>query len=223
MKLADNDVLQWFDFLGYGNPKARLWFVGIEPGGTAACGPPQILEKCSLQGDFSRTLYYDPKPSKEDRSPTWTMIEEILKYADCNQRDPDCQSIWERVMLANMAPLPRPSMKEDHGDIEQEYVQKVRKHRIPQMKYFFDNLPRLRAMIFFGSTAWRRYAVPGAFGINTVECERLSSGKAILVHKAPSGRLVVLMHHPSHGHVPQDDRKVLAQRLSREPWWKAAP
>lgn len=36
MKLTENDVSKWFDFLGYGNPAAQLWFVGIEPGGPAA-------------------------------------------------------------------------------------------------------------------------------------------------------------------------------------------
>ena len=222
MKLTENDVSKWFDFLGYGNPEAQLWFVGIEPGGPAACGPPQILEKWSLQGNASRKLYYDPKPSKEDRSPTWTMVEEILKHADCNRGDTTSQCIWERVMLANMAPLPRPSAGGDHGGMQQkDYVQAVRECRIPELKYFFDSLPGLRAMIFFGSTAWKRYAVPHAFRINTAECEQLDSAGTILVHKAPSERLVVLMPHPSYGHVPQGNRKVLAQRLSREPWWKA--
>jgi hypothetical protein len=203
---------QWFRFLGYGNPLARVWFIGSEPGGDPAPGPPN--PHLSTWQRFGKIWTYGVKPDLSEQNSSWDMVGEVLEASGLAAR----QDQWTTAMLANMAPLPRPGEDDDHGgSTAAVYTQRVKDERIAFFRELIVALDGPQVMIFFGKGAWTKYGVvetlqlqddDGDLGANT--------GSRVRHFGLGTGKHVVLTNHPSRPfQFSKDDQRNLGRQLAR--------
>lgn len=146
-----------FRFIGYGDLKSPLWFVGIEEAG-AQGKPPRCKEHVCLLLP-SGSYRYDPKLPKTNEARLWR------KYQTISERAGNGSNFF----MSNMAPLARSGINEKLIGIDfASYRNQVRQRRIPALRELIEQF-RPRAVIFHGSTAWRDYRVRESFGVDVQE------------------------------------------------------
>lgn len=150
----DNEQAYRLQFLGYGDPRSRVWFVGIEEGGNFT--ETHRATHAGLEvGDLQLT--YDPSlPVATGReSSVWRICRHLAQVA----------GVGSGYFLSNMAPFPRPSISTPVAGIEPgAYVQLVREARIPLLGSVIQEF-RPAAVVFHGKSAWRNYRVREHFGL----------------------------------------------------------
>lgn len=144
----DNEQAYRLQFLGYGDPRSRVWFVGIEEGGNFNETQP-AAHKGLRVGDLQLT--YDPTlPAATGReSSVWRISRQLAQGAE----------LGSGYFLSNMAPFPRPSIQTPLAGINADlHMQLVREVRIPLLGAAIQEL-RPAAVVFHGKSAWRSYRV----------------------------------------------------------------
>ncbi len=150
----DNEHTYRLQFLGYGDPRSRVWFVGIEEGGNSNETQPATHQDLQI-GDLQFT--YDPTlPVATAReSSVWRISRQLAQAAD----------VGCGYFLSNMAPFPRPSIRTALAGLKADvYTQLVREVRIPLLGAAIQEL-RPAAVVFHGKSAWRSYRVREHFGL----------------------------------------------------------
>lgn len=152
-----NDQLDaWFRVLGYGNPEAKVWFAGIEPGvdkGKEAAASPSGLKEFRVGAG---SWLYDKAPDGGSRrSRAWTAPAQIVS----NVYGPKSyEASWQYMMTANIAPLPRSSLNDRlPGEVDANaYRRKVMEDRIPRFLELLHT-QAVRVLVIHGVTARREY------------------------------------------------------------------
>lgn len=144
----DADLVDYrFRFLGYGNLKAPLWFIGIEEGGPVESN--RVHEQTQVPG--MDAIYWPQLPTES--APLWSRYRNIAAAATA----PD-------YFMSNMGAIAKPTERSRLHIPAVEYVERVRTRRIPLLKELVETF-RPRAVIFHGMHAWKRYGVREAFGL----------------------------------------------------------
>ena len=150
----DSEQAYRLQFLGYGDPRSRVWFVGIEEGGNFTETHRATHEGLQV-GDLQLT--YDPTlPGATGReSSVWRISRHLAQAA----------GVGSGYFLSNMAPFPRPSILTPLAGIEAgAYLQLVREARIPLLRAAIQVF-QPAAVVFHGKSAWRGYRVREHFGL----------------------------------------------------------
>jgi len=107
---------RWCRFMGYGNPRATLWIVGIEEGGAHREG--RFLEL--LTNDYrpipgTDDLTFEPLLRRDvrERSAVWTFAQELMGRV-FHAPDPKAVEMFSEtspIFLSNAYPLAKPNTK----------------------------------------------------------------------------------------------------------------
>lgn len=168
---------KWKRYLGCGNPKAKIWIIGIEEGGAVESKPGQSVEH-AIEEFFDTTLskfnhididgvgeiYFQTNETVENSgvdgldkpSPVWSGIYTILKNLspDTNRclirRDSD-------VFISNIYPLGNQSLKcweyeKAIGLSKKQYVNDVKNVRSD----LFQTILKDKIVIFHGKGHWSK-------------------------------------------------------------------
>ena len=155
-------------YLGSGNIKSKIWFVGIEEGGEAVTEDnlKQQLMLCEKE-----TQFFEDASSK---TPVWNIIADLLydKFKDVYQlerrdyRQKMFSEKYSNFFLTELFPLPKPntsSWSENYIKIfgygnndYAKYLSDVRSFRYP-MIYNKWNEIKPELTICFGSTYWNEF------------------------------------------------------------------
>ena len=163
---TDQEIDKIFRMMGYGDiSKAKIWFMGIEAGGTAI--PGEIVEQERVPG-LDETLFYDstdPFDLKESagngESPVWRRTKLIARAVFGHDQKGAC-------FMGNMAPMPRPheNILHEHFFQPKEYITKVKKDYVPRL-FLAAQKFHPTAIVFHGKGAFRTYGVAETFGLGT--------------------------------------------------------
>lgn len=190
----DESVLsQWFRVLGYGNPNAALWFVGIEPGGSQTEAPSSAMLEYNF-GGLSYRYDKDAKPVSGERpSPAWSRALRFTNalYGLSVVNPLASEVVWGHCMLSNLAPLPRPSVKHPLGVDQGVYRGRVRDERVSLFTRLVVEGP-VRAMIVHGKEAASIYGAGDNLGAGQLKAVDETSGR---VRYRRSGDSVVVFCH----------------------------
>ena len=182
----DERVLsQWFRVLGYGNPHASLWFVGIEPGHPnpddyrPASSPPHPgMDKFAFGG---AEYLYDANASVasgEKVSRAWSrplaFARRVFGLSASTSLEGD--SAWGQCMLSNLAPLPRPTEKHPLGVEATTYRERVKNERIPLFSRLLTEGPA-RAMVVHGKGAAGIYGADQQLGWGELQIAPSTEGR----------------------------------------------
>lgn len=154
----DNEQTYRLQFLGYGDPRSRVWFVGIEEGGNFT--ETHRATHAGLQvGDLQLTCDPSLPVATGRESSVWRICRHLAQVA----------GVGSGYFLSNMAPFPRPSLSTPVAGIEPgAYVKLVREARIPLLGAAIQEF-QPAAVVFHGRTAWRSYLVREHFGLQPKE------------------------------------------------------
>jgi len=165
--MQDTDIELFFRFLGYGPIKtAKVWFVGIEPGGVRNAFVNE-QDGISLNGE---DLLYDasiPTPAQAERETrVWT----------CSRAMAEALGVNDAYFMSNMAPLPRPSEGAVHEGVSSaEYATKVTSEYIPRLCAAIESCSP-KAVIFHGKGAFRSYGIAKALGLDRAAKPQITNG-----------------------------------------------
>jgi hypothetical protein len=138
------------NFLGYGDPQSRLWFVGIEEGGSLDSNL-QIHDHPKIPGT---NYMHDPELPIESAR-VWDRYRDIATHVGAGSA----------YFMSNMAPFARPQEHISLGSMnESQYRDLVIHQRIPALRQLIDRF-QPRAVLFHGKGAWQRYQVRELFGL----------------------------------------------------------
>lgn len=219
--LTTDQLNQWFTVLGYGELKAPVWFVGIEPGGEQTHSEPKSENEQELN-DQSK-VRWDPSPCEKAPNgqlftPAWKRPIEILQRAWGRNGTPqeDWAWAWQNMMTANLAPLPRKSTTHKLiVDNPREYHKRVRDERVSMLHRIFMTQPSLRVMIFHGKSAWMRYGIESGFGVTGEGWQKIQPSIAphIQIWEHGKRRLVLTQSMTWYRYFNDDARNSLAAKL----------
>ncbi|RDS85882.1 hypothetical protein [Dyella psychrodurans] len=217
--LSEDAIAAWFRVLGYGAIDAPLWFVGMEPGGPVAEGPPDPGVTARVVG--SDEVLFDPMPDpRSTGSAAWRRPVQIVRalWEPDTPFEVASSRAWSRMMCANLAPLPRPGQSVPHlGIPESDYTARVRLERVPLLHRLFRTLPQLRVMVVHGHSAWRRYGVREVFNTDEQPWATIEAPHPMPVLECGDRRLVLAPSFTRGVHVTNADRAALVAHLAR---WK---
>lgn len=154
MPITMDDIDRFFHFLGYGDIKrARVWFLGSEPG-----GEPHLFNRDQQEIVIGgKRLMYDQNLPQAGRTRAWTCARDVASHAAAGEID---------YFLGNMAPLPKKSEKIRHSEIsERDYLTRVRGEYVPRL---FGAIQHFKpsVVVFHGKGAFHRYCISEAFGLS---------------------------------------------------------
>lgn len=198
--MDESALSQWFRVLGYGNPEAALWFVGIEPGAgekddfqPTKKPPNQRMEKYLFQG----AEYLYDKDAEEERgkkvSRAWSRPLAFARAIFGLERPQSLKSdsAWKHCMLSNLAPLPRPTEKHLLGVDVPTYRQRVRDERIRLFTKLVTEGPA-RAMVVHGKGAASIYGAHETLGHS--ELEEVDNTGGRVRYRRVGGSVVAFCH-----------------------------
>lgn len=195
--LSQKDIDYLFRFVGYGDPRSRIWFVGIEEGGQTESPVTVAHRKID-----SLRAYYDPSlPS--GKNSVWRICSEIASA--CGQSN--------RYFLSNMGAIARKSERTRlYGIDEYAYSERVATERIPLLKELSERYqPRSSVIIFHGKGAWERYRVREIFGISTHDSGRIKT--AVTFPERNTTVLLTNFLSRRFGCFTQDDQRELVAHM----------
>lgn len=155
--MQDTELELFFRFLGYGPIQiAKVWFVGIEPGGERKAFVND-QDGIRLKGE---DLLYDssiPTPARGERE---------TRVWKCSRVMAEALGVSDAYFMGNMAPLPRPSESAVHDGVSgAEYATKVTSEYIPRLCAAIESCSP-KAVVFHGKGAFRSYGVAKALGLD---------------------------------------------------------
>lgn len=218
--LTAAEIDEWFRVLGYGCLDAPVWYVGIEPGqkkGVDAIKPPDPDLRRTRIGD-DEVLWHDYPDV--GASGAWRRpLQLTARLYGLPDTGPEVEAdAKRRVMLTNIAPLPRHNIGVQIPDVDAaEYARMVIARRLPLLQHLLENLPTLRVLVFHGSTAWRRYRVEGHFGVTSENRVVVPDTKhpMFAANLAGAKRIVLSRTFTDGRHFQDQDRDALAAQLVR--------
>lgn len=167
------DLDAWFSFIGYGDPKAPVWFIGIEEGGDQDSIGPDTSHEAWTFG--KETLTHDGLP--EGHNLVWDTARELMEQASA----PGTPAAY---FLSNIAPVPRRNISVQHHGLDQAaYKKRVITERVGRLRRIAES-PDAPIMVFHGVAAWRGYRVLQQFELDEREVRSRNTG-------VPQGLMVV--------------------------------
>lgn len=186
----------FMQFLGYGCPKSKIWFIGLEEGGDS-------ISKDNLKKKLKEYLrfpfYIEPEDVKSTKTQVWDYISKfLLEYL--KMRDIDWRSYREimftkshsKFFLTELFPLPKKRFKDWSKEYielfgfrfhdRNEYIQEVHENRFPLIYNLWKHENR-SLTICFGKSGWKDYKK--LLHLDCVEfyknCEIDKSKKVVLI------------------------------------------
>lgn len=191
--LSKEKIDYLFKFVGYGDPKGQLWFVGIEEGGPT--GEPRKGEHLPIT---YLGAYYDPR-LPEGTNAVWRICSEIAHAC----------GVGDHYFLANMGPIARPKEKARLTGIdERTYIARVTSERIPMLRKLSEQ-PKRPVIIFHGKGAWTRYGVRETLGLISPNA---ASGERVIVYRRER-ILLTNFFSRRFGSFTKDDQRSVVESL----------
>ncbi|MBS7455715.1 hypothetical protein [Coralloluteibacterium stylophorae] len=172
MALSEEDIDYLFRFVGYGDPKSRLWFVGIEEGqqgGPDAVKPPARSSHENVERDGPE-LHHDPTLPSGESNRVWAMCRGIAQACGIPS-----------YFMSNIAPVARRNIRVilPGGLDSRAYRQRVQNERVPLLGKLLRE-QQDRVAVFHGKAGWRTHGVIGQL-CDEEEVESLDGAPGVLV------------------------------------------
>jgi len=175
MKSDENVMHDYYEMklriMGYGNPDAPIWFVGMEDGCNSDDGAPNFEEMKEKCREWEKTKNVVQPICKCQIKSEGTSIYRYMGYIlgkGCNSPNGPWDFLFDgndkaRYFQMNILPLPRrtngqwPTIYKNKFKSFREYKDDVHNRRYPIMREFWEK-KRPKVIICFGKTLWNEFA-----------------------------------------------------------------
>ena len=182
--------------LGRGNVNANLWIIGIEEGGGQLLKDTSRMTEAEKQEHAKELRQYKTMPWREGGSETIgtsPFINNLRRRFEEN----NAASVVKDILLANLWPLPRHSMKEKHDltllnfKDHNEYTALVEEARWKSLRTAHQESKTRRATLCLGLQSWSEYEK--ALGLHQTEKPSIDNDRMRVYER----QRVILLRHSS--------------------------